>query len=155
MFGFTTISVDSKGRLAIPAKYREQLLIQNEVNIVVTRDPQYPALKIYPGSIWRKISEELQGLQGLDPIVRNLQWTILGNASVSSFDPTSRMLVLLSSELREYAEISKSAKVSIIGMGNKFEVWNEKNWEMRQTGGALSTEILEVVLPESLKTISF
>ena len=155
MFGFTTISVDSKGRLAIPAKYREQLLSQNEVNIVVTRDPQYPALKIYPGSIWSKISEELQGLQGLDPIVRNLQWTILGNASVSSFDPTSRMLVLLSSELREYAEISKSAKVSIIGMGNKFEVWNEKNWEMRQTGGALSTEILEVVLPESLKTISF
>ena len=155
MFGFTTISVDSKGRLAIPAKYREQLLIQNEVNIVVTRDPQYPALKIYPGSIWNKISEQLQGLQGLDPIVRNLQWTILGNASVSSFDPNSRMLVLLSSELREYAEISKSARVSIIGMGNKFEVWNEKNWAIRQTGGALSTEILEVVLPKSLKTISF
>ena len=155
MFGFTTISVDSKGRLAIPAKYREQLLIQNESKIVVTRDPQYPALKVYPGSIWGKISKELQGLQGLDPIVRNLQWTILGNASVSSFDPNSRMLVLLSSELREYAEISKSARVSIIGMGNKFEVWNEKNWEMRQTGGALSTEILEVVLPESLKTISF
>ena len=155
MFGFTTISVDSKGRFAIPAKYREQLLIQNESKIVVTRDPQYPALKVYPGSIWGKISKELQGLQGLDPIVRNLQWTILGNASVSSFDPSSRMLVLISSELREYAEISKSAKVSIIGMGNKFEVWNEKNWEMRQTGGALSTEILEVVLPESLKTISF
>ena len=155
MFGFTTISVDAKGRFAIPAKYREQLLIQNESKIVVTRDPQYPALKVYPGSIWNKISKELQGLQGLDPIVRNLQWTILGNASVSSFDPNSRMLVLLSSELRDYAEISKSAKVSIIGMGNKFEVWNEKNWEMRQTGGALSTEILEVVLPESLKTISF
>jgi MraZ protein len=155
MFGFTTISVDSKGRLAIPAKYREQLISQNETNIVVTRDPQYPALKIYPGSIWNTISEELQSLQGLDPIVRNLQWTILGNANVCSFNPRSRMLVLLSSELREYAEISKSAKVSIIGMGNKFEVWNEKNWEMRQTGGVLSTEILEVVLPESLKTISF
>ena len=155
MYGFTTISIDSKGRLAIPAKYRDQLLSQNEVNIVVTRDPQYPALKIYPGSIWNKLSLDLQSLQGLDPIVRNLQWTILGNANVSSFDPRSRMLVLLPSELREYAEISKSSKVSIIGMGNKFEVWNDKNWEMRQTGGALSTEILEVVLPESLKTISF
>tara|TARA_B100000989_G_scaffold276418_1_gene236666 strand:- start:37 stop:504 length:468 start_codon:yes stop_codon:yes gene_type:complete len=155
MFGFTTISIDSKGRLAIPAKYRDQLLSQNEVNITVTRDPQYPALKIYPGSIWSSISRELQSLQGLDPIVRNLQWTILGNANVCTFDPRSRMLVLLSSELREYAEISKSSKVSIIGMGNKFEVWNEKNWKMRQTGGALSTEILEVVLPESLKTLSF
>ena len=94
-------------------------------------------------------------MQGLDPIVRNLQWTILGNASVSSFDPKGRMLILLPSELREYAEIQTAEKVSLIGMGNKFEVWNDKNWEMRQTGGALSTEILEVVLPEQLKTISF
>ena len=155
MFGFTTISIDAKGRLAIPAKYRDQLLTQNEEIIVVTRDPQYPALKIYPGSVWTSISNELQSLQGLDPIVRNLQWTILGNASVSSFDPTSRMLILLPSELREYAEINKAEKVSFIGMGNKFEIWNYKNWEMRQTGGALSAEILEVVLPESLKTISF
>ena len=155
MFGFTTISIDAKGRLAIPAKYREQLISQNEINIVVTRDPQYPALKIYPGSIWGDISKELQSLQGLDPIVRNLQWTILGNASVSSFDPSGRMLILLPSEVREYAEINKAEKVSFIGMGNKFEVWSDQNWEMRQTGGALSTEILEVVLPESLKTISF
>ena len=155
MFGLTSISIDAKGRLAIPAKYRDQLLFQNEDSIVVTRDPQYPALKIYPGSVWTSISNELQSLQGLDPIVRNLQWTILGNASVSSFDPTSRMLILLPSELREYAEINKAEKVSFIGMGNKFEIWNYKNWEMRQTGGALSAEILEVVLPESLKTISF
>ena len=155
MFGFTTISIDAKGRLAIPAKYRDQLLLQNEESIVVTRDPQYPSLKIYPGSIWNKISSELQLMQGLDPIVRNLQWTILGNASVSSFDPKGRMLILLPSELREYAEIKIAEKVSFIGMGNKFEVWNDKNWEMRQTGGALSTEILEVVLPEQLKTISF
>ena len=155
MFGFTTISIDAKGRLAVPAKYRKQLCIQNEESIVVTRDPQYPSLKIYPGSIWNTISNELQSLLGLDPIVRNLQWTILGNASESSFDPNGRMLLLLPVELREYAEIKKAEKVSLIGMGNKFEVWNENNWEMRQTGGALSTEILEVVLPESLKTISF
>ncbi|MDA9140765.1 division/cell wall cluster transcriptional repressor MraZ [Gammaproteobacteria bacterium] len=155
MFGFTTISIDTKGRLAIPAKYRDQLLAQNEESIVVTRDPQYPSLKIYPGSIWNTIASQLQSLQGLDPIVRNLQWTILGNASVSTFDPKGRMLILLPSELREYAEIKTAEKVSFIGMGNKFEVWNDKNWEIRQTGGALSTEILEVVLPEQLKTISF
>ncbi|MEL0207330.1 MAG: division/cell wall cluster transcriptional repressor MraZ [Gammaproteobacteria bacterium] len=155
MFGFTTISIDAKGRLAVPAKYRKQLCIQNEESIVVTRDPQYPALKIYPGSIWKNISTELQSLQGLDPIVRNLQWTILGNASESSFDPKGRMLILLPSELRDYADIQKEEKASLIGLGNQFEVWNDKNWEMRQTGGALSTEILEVVLPESLKTISF
>ena len=155
MFGFTTISIDAKGRLAIPAKYRDHLQASQETQIVVTRDPQYPALKIYPGSAWTKIAQELQSLQGLDPIVRNLQWTILGNANVSDFDPTGRMLILLPSELREYAEIDASNKVALVNMGNKFEIWNDQNWEMRQTGGSLSTEILEVVLPESIKTMTF
>jgi len=155
MFGFTTISIDAKGRLAIPAKYREHLQSTQETQIVVTRDPQYPALKIYPGSAWTQIAIDLQSLQGLDPIVRNLQWTILGNASVSDFDPLGRMLILLPSELREYADIDASNKIALIGMGNKFEIWNEKNWEMRQMGGSLSTEILEVILPESIKTMNF
>jgi len=155
MFGFTTISIDAKGRLAIPAKYRNHLQSTQETQIVVTKDPQYPALKIYPGSAWAQIAIDLQSLQGLDPIVRNLQWTILGNASVSDFDPLGRMLILLPSELREYADINESNKIALIGMGNKFEIWNEKNWEMRQMGGSLSTEILEVVLPESIKMMNF
>lgn len=155
MFGFTTISIDSKGRLAIPAKYREHLLANQENQIVVTRDPQYPSLKIYPGSAWTQIAAGLQSLQGLDPIVRNLQWTILGNANVSDFDPSGRMLILIPAELRNYADIDPKNKIALVGMGNKFEIWNEQNWEMRQTGGSLSTEILEVVLPESIKTMAF
>ena len=155
MYGFNLVSLDSKGRIGFPAKYRDAFKEKAEKKVVITKDPQYPSLKIYLGSEWQSISSKLESLQSLDPIVRNLQWTILGNASESSFDPKGRMLILLPSELREYAEIQKEQKVSFIGMGNKFEVWNDKNWEMRQTGGALSTEILEVVLPESLKTISF
>ena len=155
MYGFNLVSLDSKGRIGFPAKYRDAFKEKAEKKVVITKDPQYPSLKIYLGSEWQSISSKLESLQSLDPIVRNLQWTILGNASESSFDPKGRMLLLLPLELREYAEIKKAEKVSLIGMGNKFEVWNENNWEMRQTGGALSTEILEVVLPESLKTISF
>ena len=97
----------------------------------------------------------MESLQGLDPIVRNLQWTILGNASVLEFDPNNRMLVLIPSDLRKYADISDQKQISLIGMGNKFEIWNINNWEMRQTGGSLSTEILDVVLPESIKSMSF
>ena len=40
-------------------------------------------------------------------------------------------------------------------MGDKFEVWNINNWDMRQMGGSLSTEVLDVVLPESIKSMSF
>ena len=155
MYGFNTVSLDQKGRLAIPAKYRAHLLENNETQVVVTKDPQYPSLKIYPGSQWNKISSKLEALQTLDPIVRNLQWTILGNASVNDFDANGRMLILIPSDLRGYAEIEAQKKISLIGMGNKFEIWNVENWEMRQTGSSLSTEILDVVLPESIKSMSF
>ena len=155
MYGFNTVSLDQKGRLAIPAKYRASFIQKNETQIVITKDPQYPSLKIYPQSQSIEISSKLESLQGLDPIIRNLQWTILGNASVTEFDPNGRMLVLIPSELRKYAELLNEKQISLIGMGNKFEIWNVSNWEMRQTGGSLATEILDVVLPESIKSMSF
>jgi MraZ protein len=155
MYGFNTVSLDQKGRLAIPAKYRNALLENNETQIVITKDPQYPSLKIYPKSQWIEISSKLESLQGLDPIVRNLQWTILGNASVTEFDPGGRMLILIPIELRKYADLVDQKQISLIGMGNKFEIWNVNNWEMRQTGGSLATEILDIVLPESIKSMSF
>ena len=155
MYGFNTVSLDKKGRLAIPAKYRSHLINNSETKIVITKDPQYPSLKVYPESQWIEISNKLESLQGLDPIVRNLQWTILGNASVLEFDPSSRMLLLIPADLRKYADICDQKQISLIGMGNKFEIWNVNHWEMRQTGGSLSTEILDVVLPDSIKSMSF
>ena len=95
MYGFNTVSLDKKGRLAIPAKYRSHLINNSETKIVITKDPQYPSLKVYSESQWHEISNKLESLQGLDPIVRNLQWTILGNASVLEFDQSSRMLVII------------------------------------------------------------
>ena len=155
MYGFNSVSIDSKGRVALPARYRASLLSDNETSIIITRDPQYPSLKVYFGSEWENLSGYLKSLQSLDPIVRKLQWTILGNASVNEFDPSGRMLVLIPSELREYAEIDNKKKLCLVGMGNKFEIWEEKNWSLRQTGGSLSTEILDVVLPETIKSMSF
>ena len=155
MFGFNNISIDKKSRFSFPAKYRDTFVISNEDQIVITKDPQYPALKVYFGSEWDQISNKLTSLQGLDPIVRNLQWTILGNASVCDFEPNGRMQVLISADLKKYAQIEDANRICLIGMGNKFEIWNQENWEQRQTGGSLATEILDIVLPESIKDMSF
>ena len=155
MYGFNAVSLDTKGRLAIPAKYRCNLVENKETKIVITKDPQYPSLKIYPESEWNNISSKLQSLQSLDPIVRSLQWTILGNAHVIDLDLEGRMLALIPLELRKYADIADQKQICIIGMGDKFEVWNINNWDKRQMGGSLSTEILDVVLPESIKSMSF
>jgi len=155
MFGFNTVSLDAKGRLSIPARYRTDFKSQNQNKIVITKDPQYPSLKLYSGSEWDSISNKLQSLQGLDPIVRNIQWTILGNAYQSDIDINGRMLLRIPNDLQKYAEIDEKKQIALVGMGNKFEIWNIDNWEMRQTGGSLSTEILDVVLPESIKSMSF
>jgi D-hexose-6-phosphate mutarotase len=79
----------------------------------------------------------------------------LGNAYQTDIDIEGRMLVRIPSDLQSYAEINEQKQVALVGMGNKFEIWNIENWEMRQTGGSLSTEILDVVLPESIKEMSF
>ena len=155
MFGFNTPSIDSKGRIAIPARYRNDFRSKNQCTIVLTKDPQYPSLKIYPELEWNNISNKLQSLQGLDPIVRNLQWTILGNAYQTDIDIEGRMLLRIPADLQNYAEINNQKQVALVGMGKKFEIWNIQNWEMRQTGGSLSAEILDVVLPESIKEMSF
>ena len=58
--------------------------------------------------------------------------------------------------LQELAQRGEDKKqIALVGMGKKFEVWNVDSWEVRQTGGSLSTEILDVVLPESIKSMSF
>ena len=155
MFGFNTISLDVKGRISLPARYREDLKLKNLSKVVITKDPQYPSLKLYPEDEWEHISNKLQSLQGLDPIVRNIQWTILGNAYETEIDVNGRMLIRVPSDLQEYAEITGQKQIALVGMGKKFEIWNINSWEMRQTGGSLSTEILDVVLPESIKEMSF
>ena len=155
MFGFNTVSLDAKGRISIPARYRSDFKSQNQNKIVITKDPQYPSLKLYPDSEWESISKKLQSLQGLDPIVRNIQWTILGNAYQTDIDINGRLLVRVPNDLQKYADINEEKQIALVGMGNKFEIWNINGWEMRQTGGSLSTEILDVVLPESIKEMSF
>ena len=155
MFGFNTVSLDAKGRISIPARYRTDFKSQNQNKIVITKDPQYPSLKLYSGNEWDSISKKLQSLQGLDPIVRNIQWTILGNAYQADIDINGRMLIRVPNDLQKYAEIEEEKQIALVGMGNKFEIWKINNWEMRQTGGSLSTEILDVVLPESIKSMSF
>ena len=114
MFGFNTPSIDSKGRIAIPARYRIDFKTQNHNEIVITKDPQYPSLKLYHYSEWQRISTKLQSLQGLDPIVRNLQWTILGNAYQTEIDIEGRMLLRIPIDLQNYAEIKEQKQICLL-----------------------------------------
>ena len=155
IYGSSILTLDSKGRVAIPAKYREVLRDICEGILVITRDPQYPALMIYPGKKWKEVSSKFENLGGLNPKTRSMQWTILGNASVTEFEVSERMILLIPPILREVAGLKPKEKVALIGMGSKFEIWNIKNWKKKQAGKDIEGEVLLTDLPNYLEEVPF
>jgi MraZ protein len=121
--GVTQLSLDAKGRLAIPARYRSGLMSLCEGRLVVTADPS-KCLLIYPQPAWEPIEQKLNNLSSFDPRTRSLQRLLVGNASDVEMDAAGRVLV--SPPLRQFADLSK--EVVLVGQGAKFELWDEVQW---------------------------
>ena len=155
IYGSSTLTLDTKGRIVIPARYRELLRKTCEGEMVITKDPQYPALIIYPGKLWKEISQKFEALGGLNQKVRSIQWKILGNASVTEFEVGERMTLLIPQILRDFASLAIKDQIALVGMGSKFELWNFDNWEKKQSGLQVSGEDLIDDLPSSLEEIPF
>ena len=155
IYGSSHLTLDLKGRIIIPARYRELLRASCEGEMIITKDPQYPALIIYPGKLWKEISQKFEALGGLNQKVRSIQWKILGNASVTDFEVGERMTLLIPQILREFADLTLKENVALVGMGSKFELWNLDNWEKKQSGLQIKGEDLIEDLPMSLEEIPF
>ena len=155
IYGSSNLTLDTKGRIVIPARYRELLRASCEGEMIITKDPQYPALIIYPGKLWTEISQKFEALGGLNQKVRSIQWKILGNASVTDFEVGERMTLLIPQILREFADLTLKENVALVGMGSKFELWNLDNWEKKQSGLQIKGEDLIEDLPMSLEEIPF
>ena len=155
IYGSSTLTLDTKGRIVIPARYRELLRKTCEGEMVITKDPQYPALIIYPGKLWKEISQKFEALGGLNQKVRSIEWKILGNASVTEFEVGERMTLLIPQILRDFANLAIKDQIALVGMGSKFELWNFDNWEKKQSGLQVSGEDLIDDLPSSLEEIPF
>lgn len=121
--GRANLNLDSKGRLAVPTKYRDALAAECAGQLVVTADSnQY--LLIYPKPEWNAIQQKLMGLSNANPKVKKLQRLLIGNAQEAELDGSGRILV--SPELRQFAGLDKS--VTLVGLGIKFELWDEGKW---------------------------
>ncbi|MDG2019455.1 MAG: division/cell wall cluster transcriptional repressor MraZ [SAR86 cluster bacterium] len=155
IYGSSTLTLDTKGRIVIPARYRELLRKSCEGEMIITKDPQYPALIIYPGKLWKEISQKFEALGGLNQKVRSIQWKILGNALVTEFEVGERMTLLIPQMLRDFAGLNLKEQIALVGMGSKFELWNLDNWEKKQSGLQISGEDLIEDLPISLEEIPF
>lgn len=121
--GVANLNLDSKGRLAMPAKYRDALLSRSEGRLIVTADPS-KCLLIYPFPDWEPIEQKLNGLSSFNPQTRALQRLLVGMASDTEMDGAGR--ILLSAPLRQFAGLDKN--VVLVGQGGKFELWDEEKW---------------------------
>ena len=155
IYGSSFLTLDIKGRIVIPARYRDLLRQSCEGSIAVTKDPQYRSLLIYPGKLWKEISSKFEALGGLNQKTRAMQWKILGNASVSKFKVSERMLLLIPQLLRDFAGLKAKKQVALIGMGSKFELWNLENWKKKEAGLRVEGEDLLLNLPAVLEEIPF
>jgi len=125
--GATKVTLDAKGRLAIPTRYRERLMARCDGQLVATVDRDY-CLLLYPLPDWEDIERKLVRLPSLNRQARRLQRLMVGYATELELDGSGR--ILLSRELREFAGLGRSA--ILIGQGNKFELWDEESWNAKR-----------------------
>lgn len=123
--GIAQLNLDSKGRLAVPARHRDALLERCAGHLVITADADR-CLLVYPLPDWELIQQKLEALSNLDARVRSLQRRLIGFAVDVDMDGAGR--VLISPALRQYAQLDKN--VVLVGQGRKFELWNRDSWEL-------------------------
>lgn len=147
--GINNISIDAKGRMALPARYRERLLDACGGRLVVTVDRDH-CLLVYPLPEWEIIESKLIELPSLNKQARLLQRLLIGHATELEMDAQGR--VLLPSILRDYAGLKK--KAVLIGQGKKLEIWDEAAWSESQEEWVAAVQSDDGELPAALEDLS-
>jgi len=125
LYGRFSHSLDSKGRVILPARFRKSL---GEV-VVVTRGFTKFCLNVYSVEQWKIKMEKLNAIPSSDADGRKFKMHFLGNAEVCKLDKQGK--ILLSTHLREYAGLVKD--VTFSGMGDWVEIWDEETWKKFST----------------------
>jgi MraZ protein len=113
-------AVDVKGRMSMPAKFRENL----GESFFITKGLDH-CLFVFPESEWRLFEEKLKTLPLTNKNARAFVRMFFAGATEGSFDKQGRILV--PQTLREHADIDK--EVTVIGVGERIEIWSNTNWE--------------------------
>jgi MraZ protein len=146
--GGSTVNLDTKGRLAIPTRYRADLIERCEGQVVITIHGDC-FLLLYPAPVWDEIARKLVRLPNQDKRTRTLQRMTLGHATELEMDKNGR--ILIPPRLREFADLGKKAVLA--GTGDKFEIWNEEAWE-KNRGDWMDGGQDDGNLSDSLKTLT-
>ncbi len=144
--GSYAITMDAKGRMAIPAKVRDALASVCEGRLVVTAHTEERCLLVYPEPQWLDLQPKIEALPNIHRKARRMQRLLLGYATPMELDGNGR--VLLPQTLRDYANLEK--KLMLIGQGKKLELWSESGWYQELEAGDDDASMPEEMLSLSL-----
>ncbi|MGE9550974.1 division/cell wall cluster transcriptional repressor MraZ [Erwinia amylovora] len=148
--GATLVNLDSKGRLAVPTRYRETLIGESQGQMVCTIDLHQPCLLLYTLPEWEIIERKLARLSSMNPAERRVQRLLLGHASECQMDNAGRLLV--ANTLRQHANLTK--EVMLVGQFNKFELWDEQTWYQQVREDIDAEQSTQEPLSERLQDLS-
>jgi MraZ protein len=146
--GINPINLDTKGRFAMPTRYRDRIAEICESQLIATIDTQDRCLLIYPLPVWVEIEAQLMALPTYDPSARRIQRLLLGHATELEIDSAGR--ILLSQTLRDHALLDK--KLVLVGQGKRFELWNEDIWN-EQRDAYLEEASKNIGMSEQIKSL--
>ena len=139
--GASALNLDAKGRMSVPAKHRDALLVQGEGHITLTKHPD-GCLLLFPRPEWEAFRSRVAQLP------MDAHWwrrIFLGNAAEIDLDSAGRILV--SPELRSAAGIEK--EVMLLGMGSHLELWDAATYAAKEQAAIAQG------MPEALKQFNF
>jgi MraZ protein len=132
--GETAITIDDKGRLAIPTSYRDLVARACANRLVMTYSPfDMGCLYLYPHAVWEKVRDQVNALPRTRSVNRQMQFKLVGAAAFLEPDGNGRISIPASQ--RSASGLEKRAV--LLGMGDKFELWSEQahHAQIRQTLG--------------------
>lgn len=125
--GSSSINLDAKGRLAMPSRYRQELVERCEGHMVITIDLHEPCLCLYPQHEWERVELQISRMPSMLKETRLLQRLLVGNAVEVEMDGNGRFLI--PAALRTHVGLEKH--VSLVGLTHKFQIWDEATWNVQ------------------------
>jgi MraZ protein len=122
--GLSVVNIDSKGRLAISAKFRDIFCRLDRNDLILTLNPWDRSLFLYPIAEWEQIASKIALLSDFDKGSRRTKQILTGYATECRCDSQGR--VLIPAELRSVSDLEK--EVILLGQANKLELWNSTRW---------------------------
>lgn len=134
--------VDGKGRLAIPAKFREILTTQFDERLILTHFDQ--CLWAYPVRTWQELENKISQLPQFLEEIKALQRVFISAAVECPLDKQGRILV--PPTLKDYATLNKEAV--LVGMTQRIEIWSKERWQKAFTESQKKLETMQDKLAE-------